>query len=484
MAKNISTIKYIARIAGIFGISLFFLFILINIIQIVNIFVAYKAVNKNIVEIKTSINAKNIDEIMSDSKSLNKNLKSLKYEISGIKFFDQVPFIGNNITAIYDLTDIGIKSTNIIIALEPVKNANIDLVDAYNKNMLDLSNVKTKERILKIISENQSVFDDIEKNINTIFELSKKNKDSKYLISKVKDTWSLIDQNYGKIELVKEYLPIIKNAPSLLGYKRFSRYLLLLENNTELRPTGGFIGTYGIVDIKNGDVLDLTTDNIYNLDRSSIGRVVVEAPKELKKYLGIQFLYLRDSNFDPDYKVSAKVAEVFYKKESLDPSNILGVVAITPEVLKDIVAYFGDITVMGNTYTGENFVDLLNYETKHGYFEDGVKEANRKVIIQKISDVLFQKFKDLDLNGYKDLCKIFVNNLEEKQLLLYSNNEDTQKLIENKKWAGMIDQEENSDYLAVIDANLLSGKADPYITRDIDYTVENNSKKKQLLFYL
>ena len=62
-----------------------------------------------------------------------------------------------------------------------------------------------------------------------------------------------------KIDPLREKLPQIAGAidsaiplaeilPLLSGYPVPKTYLFLLQNNTELRPTGGFLGAYGIME--------------------------------------------------------------------------------------------------------------------------------------------------------------------------------------------------------------------------------------------
>lgn len=468
-------IKYIFKFLGILILSFVLLLILSNSIQCFNIYKSYKGIDNGINEIKSAIKSKDIDQIFETSKILNNNLKILKKNINNIRFLQVLPYIRESINSINDISDIGISVTNIIAEAEPIKVENNDLVSLFKDNKLDLSKPEVRAELLNIIDENQSFLDYFQGSLNTIVQQIERNKNNQSLPSVLEKAWKPLFENYNNILLVKEYFPIIKEAPTLLGVNGSAKYLLLFQNNTELRPTGGFIGSYGILSIKNGDIASISTDNIYNLDRASINRVNIKPPEWLEKYLLIHSLFLRDSNYNPDYKVSAKLAENFYKKESQNYADINGVIAITPEVLKGIVTYFGEITVMGETFTGENVIELLNYETKFNYWKKDLKESERKVIIQKMADVLFERIKSLSVDQYKDIYEILVKNLEEKHFLLYFNNENVQSFIEGKNWAGRIDSSTNSDYVAVIDANLLSAKDDVYMKKDIDYTLSNEN---------
>src|SRR5258706_15817855 len=63
-----------------------------------------------------------------------------------------------------------------------------------------------------------------------------------------------------------QFLPLIKIAPDLLGMKNKKTYLLLFQNNAELRPGGGFIGSYGLAVINKGKLQQLTIHNTYDAD--------------------------------------------------------------------------------------------------------------------------------------------------------------------------------------------------------------------------
>jgi len=474
MNREQDILTYILKVCGIFIISLFFILILSNITQFINIFNKYNKINKNIGNIEIEIKNKDLESLIRESKQLNNNLKIAKENLDNIRFIQTLPYIKENILSANDLISIGISATNIVINSEDIIKNNKTLIDSYKNNTLNISDPKTIKQILEIINSNKNYIDYVEKNVNTIQEKIDNNKSKTKILPKLKSSWKVVIDNYSKIETIAKYIPAIKEAPSILGLNKNARYLLLLENNTELRATGGFIGTYGILTIKNGEIVDIFTDNIYNLDSRSYNRLKIKPPEFLQKYLNIKYLYLRDSNYNPDYKISAKYAEELYKKESLSSTDVDGVIAITPDILKDLLNIFGNIKIDQDTFTPENVINLLNYETKFGYWEKQISTSDRKDIIQKMVDIIFEKIKNTNL---KDLYPVIIKNLEEKNVLLYFNNENMQKFVEDKNWGGTVKQNIDSDYLAVVDSNLLSGKNDPYVKRDIDYTLNIDNKK-------
>ncbi len=470
---NIKNKKIIKNIKNGIIITIIALVIFVSVLNGIFLYKAYKQSNiikNDIYVIQNKTKNKDLTNLKVTIEELNTNSKNLKQSINNLVFIDKIPFVSNNIRALKDLSDIAILSSNVMITIYPVIEDNYDFfVDFDSLKIISIP----KDQKIKIISSIdkhiQIKFDYINGNINKIVDIIK-NKDKKHLIKPIKEIYEIIDSNYSKIEDVQTFFPLLKSLPEILGTPKSSKYLLLFQNNTEIRPTGGFIGTYGTVYLSNGEIGNVFTDNIYNLDRSYKNKIRTIPPEPIKQYLGLSNLYLRDANWNPDYEESAKSIERIYKGESQDYYPITGIIAVTPSVLQDIIGYFGEINTMGLTFNKENVIDLLNYETKFGYWETrGISESQRKIVIQKLSDVLFKKVKSLKINEIKELAKIVKNNLDKKQMLLYFNDKDAQNFVLENDWGGKMIDNKNSDYFAVIDANLSSGKSDPYIDKNIDY---------------
>ncbi|MFA5318027.1 MAG: DUF4012 domain-containing protein [Patescibacteria group bacterium] len=121
---------------------------------------------------------------------------------------------------------------------------------------------------------------------------------------------------------------IINLLHSLLFEEQEQVYLILLQNNTELRPTGGFIGNYGILKIKEGRITSLYIDDIYNLDKLAEEKLEIIPPEPLRKYFNRERWFLRDINWSPDFSISAHRAWAMYLLEG-GQEKIDGIIAVT-----------------------------------------------------------------------------------------------------------------------------------------------------------
>ena len=92
-------------------------------------------------------------------------------------------------------------------------------------------------------------------------------------------------------------------------------FLILFQNNMELRPGGGFIGSFGILKVKDGHAESLQVHDVINFD----GRIpdTVPAPYPMKETLGVKSLKFRDSNYHPDFALNAKSTPNFFARSTL-----------------------------------------------------------------------------------------------------------------------------------------------------------------------
>lgn len=267
--------------------------------------------------------------------------------------------------------------------------------------------------------------------------------------------------------------PLTRLLPSMLGYPKPSNYLFILQNSDELRPTGGFIGTYGIIQTKDGDIMRFDTHDVYHLDMPVKDKINVTPPEPIKKYL-VDKWYLRDANWAPDFPTAAEKILWFYNLEnqaqpSPDPiKDFDGVVGITPEVITELMKLTGPISLEGETYTAENFVDLLQYKVEKDFVRLGVPSWHRKETVGKIASILKQRLLDLPLDRWPELIRLVGDNMARKNVLLYSRNPELKSVVESEGWGGEV-KKYWGDYLMVVDANLAALKTDSVMKRHIDY---------------
>ncbi|QQS15738.1 MAG: DUF4012 domain-containing protein [Candidatus Moraniibacteriota bacterium] len=258
-------------------------------------------------------------------------------------------------------------------------------------------------------------------------------------------------------------------------------YLVLFQNNYEIRPGGGFIGSFGIVKIRNGELLDFAVHDTGNFD----GRIpnTVSPPYPMNELLRIDSWKLRDSNYSPDFPTNARQAEMFYEMgeggESFD-----GVVGITTDVLISFLGVTGPVEVPGypGTYGGESAVWDLEYQVEKGFLDQGIERGDRKSMMNLLGLQVLDRLKSLSLADRYRLFEVTLADLHAKDIQLFFDDENVSSKIHDAGWDGLIDQTWKGDAFLAVDANLGAWKSDYFVKRSYEYTVDFSKEKPEARF--
>jgi len=266
---------------------------------------------------------------------------------------------------------------------------------------------------------------------------------------------------------------LLSLMPAFLSFGGKKSYLVLLQNNMELRPTGGFIGSYAILTFESGRLLDFFVEDVWNADGQLQGHVT--PPPDLG-VLGETDWYLRDSNWSPDFPTSAVKAEWFLEKETGQATD--GVIGINLNVVKSILGQIGPVQVPGfdETITADNLFERAEYQAEVNFFPGSTQ---KKSFLSSLSVLLFEKIKELPPDKVFRLLQVIQENLNQKDMFLYFNNQDLNSKIQDFGWNGEIKNVSLgrtanfsgpglADYLMVVDSNVGVNKANFFLTRAIE----------------
>lgn len=418
---------------------------------------------------KASISAQKASQSFNDASETIKKLQN-NLIIKNLKIFN------NNLNDFRDLSQTAeILSVSAEKSLVIINEVDALLSGQTSKNFLDL-NEGDKIRILKLLYESYPEMHGIKANIDlSLIYLDKIGKNK--LLSPYSLQIDNLKRQLSSISLsLNSLISISSIIPVLTGYPESVSYLILLQNSNELRPTGGFIGSYGILEVRLGEIVKLETHDSYHVDMpASLNKSFnVAPPEELKKYLGANQWFMRDANWSPDWPTSAKKIQWFYNEELKasnrlnDVTNFSGVIAITPRLITDLLYLVGPIEIDGKVYNKDNFIETLQYEVEMAFREDGISEWDRKSVIGGILQELKDRLYNLPSNNWSDLVNVFKQNIDRKNLMVYLNDDYSRQVSSGLNWGGEI-KESNLDYLMVVDANLAAFKTDRVMDKQINY---------------
>ncbi len=287
-------------------------------------------------------------------------------------------------------------------------------------------------------------------------------------IKQVKDIVDQVDQ------ALVDARPLLEILPSLLGQPTEKKYLVLFQNDKELRSSGGFITAYAVLRLDKGKIIVEGSDDIYNLDNKMARKV--SAPPAILKYLpNVRQWNLRDANISPDYFVSMKNFEELYSFIP-NPTKVSGIIAIDTQFLVKVMDVLGAIPVYGTEFTTkilpvcncpEVIYELELYADKPVNYAKG----SRKDIIGALMNSIMHKALSSSPKLYwGPLFQAGINALNEKHVLVYLKDEGAQKAVEALNIGGRI-REYDADYLHINDTNFAGAKSNMYVAESVEQKI-------------
>lgn len=248
-------------------------------------------------------------------------------------------------------------------------------------------------------------------------------------------------------------------------------FLVLFQNNMELRPGGGYIGSFGVIKMENGKVKSYAVHDTSNFDGRIPENNLMPAP--MKKVFRINAWKLRDSNYSPDYPTNARKAlEFYYQGQGAEKFD--GVIAVNADVLESVLKVTGPIRLDGypNIFESGSALLTLEKQIEIDFDKQGIKRGERKDIMNDFLRELLKKSTQLSKLEKLKLVKNLMGQLKNKNIQLYFEDSELKKLAQEASWDGATDDSWKGDYLMAVDANMGAYKSDYYVKRSLDYSVD------------
>ncbi len=264
----------------------------------------------------------------------------------------------------------------------------------------------------------------------------------------------------------------IEKLPSLMG-PGHKTYLVLLQNNMEIRATGGFLGSFAIVEFENGVLSSLKVEDIYVPDGQF--QAYVKPPLPVEKYLYQEGGWkLRDSNWNPNFPDAAQTILWFFDKGGY--RNIDGVIAINFSFIQKILEITGPLYVpdYNQTVSAENFYSFAQVQTEHNFFPGA---TNKKNILGGLSRSFMRQIHDLPREQQYHVAKTILYALQNKDIMIWSQDVSIQKLLDQYYWSGKLEtakckvQNCVNDTLGIFESNVGINKANCCMEREVVYDI-------------
>ncbi len=287
------------------------------------------------------------------------------------------------------------------------------------------------------------------------------------------------------LPLAQDGLQMVQILPEIMGHTGQRTYLLLVQNEDELRATGGFISGIGLLTLDNGQILGLDFQDASTFDTDNLiahSEAYDYPPLPLQTLMGSDYLLLRDANYWPDFPITAQKAIALYQLARPE-AQVDGVIAIDQQFIVLLVEATGPITVAeSNTViTAENTIDSFRnaFNIKEGqttaeWFQ------NRKAFLSTFSAAIRQKIEsDPASIDMVTLAQNMVAAMNARHLQLFMKDAEVTAVLTQLDWDGRLENPIGQDFLLVIDTNMGFNKSNLNIDRSINYEVDLSSSPPQ-----
>ncbi len=283
----------------------------------------------------------------------------------------------------------------------------------------------------------------------------------------------------------------LKLTPSALGEPTAKNYLILFQNDKEIRPTGGFITAYAFLNLNKGKLSTTVSDDIYRLDerllKVCLNKICpLTPPLPIIKYLPEvsgkprSAWSMRDSNISPDLPTSAREFEKMYTLLG-EGMPFDGIITIDTQVVEELIKITGPIDVFGTTYSAKtdercNCPNVV-YELEH-YAEVASKgESDRKAILGTLMQQMLSKILGSGTDKIPSILNAVVTLANDKHIMFFMNDSTMEQALSKLGWTGEI-KKTDGDYLHINDSNFAGGKSNLYVTENVTLDIKIDKNKE------
>ncbi|MBI5715001.1 MAG: DUF4012 domain-containing protein, partial [Chloroflexi bacterium] len=286
------------------------------------------------------------------------------------------------------------------------------------------------------------------------------------------DASQLSTKNRSRLLKADPYLPLLRDAldagvaaPGLLGADGPRTYLVMIQNEDELRATGGFLSAVAVVTVSGGEILRFKAEDSYAVD--DLTKPYLYPPDPLRRYMASPIWLLRDANWSPDFPTSAR--EVEHLSIYTRPGPIDGVIAIDQMAVRLLLEAIGPIpsTNATDAVTADNLITFMRaaYSPPPGQAMTSDWWGQRKNFIGELSGSIMTTATSLLALG-----RATIRALDTRHISIQLDDPSLTKVLARRGWDGAI-RASSGDYLFVVNSNIGFNKVNAAVKTSFDYRV-------------
>lgn len=289
-----------------------------------------------------------------------------------------------------------------------------------------------------------------------------------------KNIWQAsLDRSRGEIKNSLQYKRFLNPLKELLFQPGRTNVLFLVQDSSELRATGGFLTEAILLSFSNGALVDKQILDVNDIDSRIYGHK--DSSQEIKDLLGEEVSYLRDSNWQVDFSKSSQEIQWFI--EQTTGSKIDMTVALNTKTISEILKVVKEVKLNdGLLVNSTNYSDNQEKTASLDYKNIGDKKFTWQFI-----NVLFERVLNLTQGEFLSLNNILIKDLNKKEVLIQSSNQNLRQAIEANSWGGQkiksvcpVEFKQDaclSDSFLQVENNVGINKVNPYVKETIEHNI-------------
>ncbi len=272
-----------------------------------------------------------------------------------------------------------------------------------------------------------------------------------------------------------------KNEPAirqLLGAAGPQSYLVLQQDPAELRATGGFIGSLGFLNFDRGKLAPYQPTDVYAIDNSQRAQRVlgppgtpghVDVPYPLEHEFHLPSLTLRDSNWSPDFPTAGQQAEYLLERET--GQRVEGVIAVDPYFIQRVLSVVGPTIVpeTGDVVDQNNFFETTLRRVE---LTDG-RNPNRKGFLSLAGKAIFARVLEMPAEKWPAMLRAIQWGCESRSVQAFFHDAALESFIDRQNCGGMV-RPTSSDGVMVVESNIGGNKDDFWMKRNYSLQISLN----------
>ena len=268
-------------------------------------------------------------------------------------------------------------------------------------------------------------------------------------------------------------------AGPVLGANGNRTYLIAAQNSAELRSSGGFPGSMGTLEIRDGEIILNDFSKVYDVLTDTNPSSVSITDEEYALFGAASMDCPRDAGIDPDFTRVASIWAASYEERNV--AHLDGVISITPSVVQDILAIVGPVTLSdGTELTGSNATKVLQSDIYWKYLAegadpDGTGGAVTDALFTQAAHETFNKlFSNLNADTLIKFASCMAKDMEDRTVMFWLTDEGEQAILASLDCSGALNDDPMRPELGVFFSLWVGSKMGWYV--DIDNQVLESKK--------